>query len=453
MKIVIIGAGDVGLYLCAFLSEKTYQVTLIESADETAQQVDTQYDVKVIRGNGSSAEMLYHSGVEKCDFFLAMTSDDKTNIISCSLAKRMGAKATIARIHDQTYRDNSFINYQFHFGIDYTINPEALCAVELAKAIRNPGRVAVETFARGAIEVQQVKVSAHSKLIGKQLKDLKLPSNIRIGYVQRHHIVEVASKETVLQTGDAVTLLGAADALFELKSKFDPENKTDLIRIVLFGGGETAIALARLLINPRFRVRIVERDEGICRQLAEKLPHVTVIHGETTSLRLMEEEQIGSCDYFIACTKKDEDNIMSGLQATQLGAKHVHLVLNRVDYEEVISKLKLLMGVELVVSPRLATAKEVIQNLSTDPFIELASLPQNSGKIIEIRVSPKSKYASQSLKEITLPPSCLIVALQHKFQVKLPSADDKILPHDRLVLITKDEKTTIERLLAIFADE
>ena len=119
MKIIIVGAGEVGSYLCSLLSEKAHHVTLIESLEDRAERLDEQLDVKVITGNGSSAEVLVKAGVDECDYFLAMTSDDKTNIVSSSLAKALGAKTTLARIHDQTYSDTSIVNYQLHFGIDY----------------------------------------------------------------------------------------------------------------------------------------------------------------------------------------------------------------------------------------------------------------------------------------------------------------------------------------------
>lgn len=438
MKIVIVGAGDVGSYLCAQLSELAHAVTLIEESHEVAQQVDELFDVKVIQGNGSSAEVLNEAGAGVCDYFLAMTSDDRANLVACSLAKAMGAKNTIARIHDQTYTDTSYVNYQLHFGIDNLINPEALCAVELAKAIRNPGRVAVENFARGQVEVQRVKASPKSRLVGKALRDIRL-GGTRVGYIQRAGAIMVADAETVLEADDKVTLFGTPDDLFNIKSKFDPESAMDKVRVVLFGGGETAIALIRLLTNSRFKIRVLDNDREVCRTIAEKFENVTVIHGDGTSLRLLEEEQIGDADYFVACTKRDEDNVMTGLQASKLGSGHVQVVINRTDYEEIISKLKWLVGVELAVSPRVATAREVMRLINTDPMVELAELPENAGKIVEIRVSGDSPSAGRTLREISLPSGTVLVALLHKFQACVPGADDTILAGDQIVAITRDE--------------
>ncbi len=436
-----------GSYLCGLLSGKAHDVTVIESDEAIAQRVDELIDAKVLVGNGSSAETLVKAGVRECHFFLAMTSEDRTNLVASSLAKVLGAQVTITRVHDQTYTDNSYVNYQLHFGIDHMINPEGLCAVQLAKSIRNPGRVAVEYFSRGQIEAQQVTVSRRSRLIGIKLRDIRL-DHVRIGFIQRRKAfiqrrkaVEVPSADTVLEGDDRVTLFGHPDVLLKMKTKFDPESKEEPVRVALYGGGETAVALARLLANPRYKIRIIEKDGAICRELAEKFPRVTVINGDATSLRLLEEEQIGSADYFVASTKDDEDNIMTGLQASKLGAAHVQLVIHKTDYEDVLDGLKSSLGVEMMVSPRVTTAREVLRYLSTEPILELATLPDGVGKVLEIHLSHNNRFAGQPLRNIPLPKGCVMVALLHKFQAKVPGADDIILGGDRIVLISQGGKT------------
>lgn len=440
MKILVVGAGDVGRHLCHILSEKGHDVTVIENSASTATDVDESYNVRVLEGNGSSASILQQAGIDRCDYFLAMTNDDRTNLISASIAKVLGAKVTIARVHDQTYADSSIVNYQLHFGIDFLLNPEALSAVELAKAIRNPGRVAVENFARGEIEVQQVKISPKSKLVGRSLKDIRLEKGVRIGLIQREGSFQVPTADTVLQADDLVTLVGPPQILFEIRNRFEPDIRQDINRVVLFGGTETAIGLIRLLKNPRFKIRIIESDPKVCQRLAERFPEVTVIHGSATSLRLMEEEQIGAADFFVSCTKDDEDNIMTCLQAKKLGARHVQLVINKPDYESVLNSLKATLGLEMVVSPRRATVDEILRYLSEDPYVELATLPGNSGKVVEIRVSPNSPAINREIREIRFPTGAVIVALLHKFQAKVPGADDKILAGDRVVVISREDK-------------
>ncbi|MGF1449407.1 MAG: Trk system potassium transporter TrkA [Opitutales bacterium] len=440
MKILVVGAGDVGSYLSQRLSLEGHEVTVIEAASQAADQTDESFNVRVIQGNGSSASTLMRADAPKADFLLALTSDDTTNLVAGSLGKKLGVSATAARIHDETFSDNSVLNYQLHFGIDHLLNPEALCAVEIAKAIRNPGRVAVENFARGEIEMQQVRVSKRSKLTGKPLHELKLEGNVRIGYIQHEDSVTVPNADSVLEPNDLITLVGAPTAIFDLKTKFDPDTDKEPRRVVIFGGTETAIALVRLLKNPRFRIRIIEGREGTCRTLAERFGEVTIIHGSATSLRLMEEEQVGSADYFVACTKDDEDNIMTCLQAAQLGCPHVHLVLNKPDYEEVLGHIKSTIGIEQVVSPRVVTSSEMMRLISREPFLELARLAGSAAKVIQVTVENGSPAANKKIREVGWPRGSVVVALLHKYQAKVPGADDTILPGDRAVIIVQEEQ-------------
>jgi trk system potassium uptake protein TrkA len=439
MKIIIVGAGEVGHNLTTTLAAAGHDVCLIEQSMELCERLDEEHNARIVRGNGSSARQLLEVDVAKCDAFLAMTSDDRTNIISCSLAKGLGAKQTVARIHDGTYSDNSVINYQLHFGIDLLVNPEAICAVELAKTIRNPSRLAVENFARGQIEVQQQTVCSTSRLIGRELRDLKLDPRLRIGYLKRDGVSRVAQADSVLYSGDRVTVYGHPEALYSMREKLDPKQKAKQVRVVLYGGSETAISLIRLLGNPRFKIRVIEKDPQKCRDLAEAFSDITVIHGDATSLRLLEEEQIGSADFFIACTKDDEDNILTCLQAVKLGADHVQLVINKGDYDQLLGILKSMLGIEVVVSPRKATADYMERSLSSQSVIEMAKLP-HGGRILEIRIGHASPVVGRKLKEIALPANCLIVALQHKFQAKVPTAEDVILAGDRVLVIVDHEQ-------------
>ncbi len=439
MKILIVGAGEVGSYLCALLSSRGHDVTVVDASDERARKLDEQYNIKVIHGNGSSARVLVEAGVEDCDHFLAMTSDDRVNLIASSLAKALGAQQTITRIHDQTYIDSSIVNYQSQFGIDHMMNPERLCAVELAKHIRNPGRVAVENFAKGQVEVQQVRLRQGSRMIGRSVLETRIAPHARIGYIQREGLNEVPTADTVLQENDLITLFGNPENLFEIRSRFESSKPDGHIKVVLFGGGEIALSLIRLLTHQRFKVRVIDKDPARCRELADNFPHITVINGDATSLRVLEEEQVGGTDYYVACTKDDENNIVTCLQACKLGAKHVQAVINKADYEEVLDSLRSSIGIEQIVSPRIATANEILRYMSPASCLELGRLPEGGGVIVEIKVGPQSPSAGLSLRQIHWPAHCVVTAIQHRFDVRLATADDTIEHGDRVLIITRPE--------------
>jgi trk system potassium uptake protein TrkA len=272
---------------------------------------------------------------------------------------------------------------------------------------------------------------------------------VRIGYIQRADKIEIASAESIMQEDDLVTHFGHPEALFALREKFDPKHKVDLSRVVLFGASETAINLIQLLTNPRFKIRVIEKEPETCRELAERFPHITVINGDATSLRLLEEEQIGSADYFVGCTKDDEENILTCIQASKLGAKHVQLVINKGDYDELLGMLKTTLGIEVVVSPRRATADFMLRTLSTKPVATLAELPTQNVRILEVRISHSSPCVGRSVKNLQFPRGSLLIALQHKFKAKVPAAEDVILAGDRVVIIVNndEERALLERLV------
>ncbi len=439
MKIVIVGAGEVGTHLSETLSVADHDVTVIERDETLAKTLADTLDIRVVKGNGSSASTLLKAGTNKCDFFLAMTSSDETNLVSSSLAKALGARKTFARAHDATYRDNSLINHQRHFGIDHLVNPEALAAVELAKRIRNPGRVAVEDFGRGQIEVKSIEIQPGAQVIDIPLKELRLPGNIRIGLVGRGGQNIVANANTVLAAGDQVAIFGHPDALFEAKGLFDPSSKDSAkISVTLLSGSEISISLARLLSNPRFQIRIIEKDLKLCHSLAERLPSVTMIHGDGTSLRVLEEEEVGYSDFFVACRKDDEDNIMTCLQAFKLGAKHTMLAINRADYIEILEKLNTSLGVDLAVSPRIAATNEVLRYIGKKPFIELEGEhldATGANCIIELDIAPKSIVAGKRIRDIEWPKECVIVGHEHNYTPKTPTGDDVLQAGDSIIAV------------------
>ncbi len=449
MKTLIIGSGEVGNHIAQKLIEHEHNVILIEQDPETFKAADDELDAKVVLGNGSSAGVLKDAGVETADNFLALTSDDRTNLLACTVAKALAPKVfTVARIHDQTYLDNSIINYEQVFNIDYLLNPEALAAVQLAKSIRNPGRVAVESFARGQIEVQEVVVARECKLIGKSLQEVGLGENLRIGSVSRDDRVQVPTAETTLDAGDRVTLFGKPDQVTHFRQILDPKSRIPLVRVVLYGGSEISIALVRMLTSHRFRIRIIEPKAETCSQLAEAFPQVTVIRGDATSRRLLEEEQVADCDYFVACTKRDEDNIVTALQASRLGVKHVQLVINKPDYQDLLGEIQSILGVEQIVSLRKASAHELLRYLDRSQVMELFHLKTAQAKILDLRVGEKSKAVGQSIRELPLPKGCLVVALMRDFSAKVPGADDTIAKGDHLAVIVSDEhRREVERLL------
>lgn len=440
MKVIIVGAGDVGAYLAETLSRRNHDITVLEKSPVVADSLDERADVKVLRESGTSARALARAKVAGCDAFLALTREDETNLVAASLARALGAKSTFARVHDETFRETGAFNYQEHFGIDFLLNPERLAAVEIAKLIRNRDRVAVEDFARGQVEVQLVRVDPGSAVAGQSLVRLGLPSRMRVAAVQRGPTALVASADLVLQPGDLATLCGPPGVLLEVRRRFTTPGSDEGDRtVVIMGGGEVGVSLVRLLGSRRFKVRIIEKDARRCEAIAERFRHVTVIHGEGTSLRVLEEEQVGGADCFVACTRDDEDNVMACLQARNLGVARAFLAINRADYHEIVHTLKGRLGLDAVVSPRIATAEEVLRHLGRERFVELAALPGNAGRWIEMRVGAGAGATGRRLRDVAWPPGFVALVVQRSGEARTPGPEDTLEAGDRLVALVRPE--------------
>ena len=374
MKIIIVGAGEVGSYLSDLLSKKNHNVTVIDLNADVIKKYSELQEASFIVGDGHSCELLVQRNISACDYFIAMTSDDKTNILSCSLAKALGAKNTICRIHDKSLVDNNYVNFQMHFGIDHLLNPEGLCAIEIAKTMRNPYRLTVETIARGKIEVNQVEVYKRSKAGGKSIRDLKLNPKVRIGYVLSGEKKYVASADSVLHAGDIVTLFGEEEAIQEARTLFSSKEIIKKQSVALIGGTEISIAIIRLLRNPRFAITVIESDLDLCERISQMFPNIRVINGEATSLRIFEEQGIGDFDFFVACTKNDEINIVACAQAFKLGSKTIQAAINKPDFEAVLESLEDHIGIYSNQHP-----SSTSQYISTMPSIKPAATISDCG--------------------------------------------------------------------------
>ena len=239
---------------------------------------------------------------------------------------------------------------------------------------------------------------------------------------------------------DNLILVGPTDVLYNIKDKFNPEPYKHTKRVTILGASETGIVLSRILNNSRFKVRFIEKSAKLCEALANEFPDASVIKGDGTSLKLLEEEQIGNSDYFVACTKDDEDNIMTCVQAKRLGVKHAQLVINKPDYEPVINEIKSTLGIEVAVSPRNATVRELLRYISVEKYTELATLPGEEAKIIEVLIPNDFRHTNRKIKEIPWPKRCTIIGLLHKFRASVPTPEDVVLPGDRIVTIIMNDK-------------
>ncbi len=436
MNIIIVGAGEIGTHIALSLAAENHSIVVIEADEAVAASLNARIDARVIVGDGTSITLLIEAGVAECDLFVSLTSDNNINLVSSSLAKRLGAHKTICRVHSRIQRDSLFIDHGEHFGIDYLFSPERLTAVELAKYVRNPQNKMVEEIARGYVELQQVEVAEESQLCGIPLREVDFPPRVRVGAIVRAGETRIPTAEDVLAPGDQVMLFGDPAKL----QAFIPHlrhrsGKAGQANIVIFGGGEYGFSLAQTLEGWNCRIRIFEESAERCEELSDQLTNVTILHADATSFAEMKEEQIGDADFFIAVTSVDEDNVMTCLQAHSLGTRYCLPLIHRADYADAMTRFGAKLGILAAVSPREAVRKDLSRYITSDRFHLLQRLP--GVELIEASVTAKSPVAGKKVREVKWPEDCVLVALLNTARGQVPAAEDEIRHEDSLYALVK----------------
>ena len=431
MNIIIVGAGEIGRHLALSLSQEAHSIVVIERNAQVAAELEQQIDARVLTGGGSGASLLVEAGVGECDLFLALTSDSSVNMMASSMAKKLNAKKVISRVHPGLQREEWLFDYRGHFGVDHTFSSERLTAIELSKFIRSPNALQVEEIARGRIELQRVQIGERCDAVGKRLVDLNAPERTRVAMISRGGEHFVPSAEDALAEGDVVTIFGDPNKLRKLAIRLQKgDGKDEVARVVIFGGGEYGFSLAQMLESFQCKVRILEKDPQRAEELTGLLSNTTVINIDGTVLAELEEEQVGEADFFVAACGSDEDNVMSCLQANELGTKKCLTLIHRADYAKAISASGRHFGVLAAVSPRDAVRREMERFLTSDRFHTVKKMGEGDVDVIETEVASGSLAAEHMVSEIQWPDGCILVALMRGLRASVPGASDVLHPGD-----------------------
>jgi trk system potassium uptake protein len=451
MKIVIIGAGDIGLHLATIFSQVDYWIVLVDMNPTKLEKVSRELDVATRLGSGVDWRLLKELLEEFApDLLLALTDDDETNLVSCTIAKNLGYPQTIARARNSQYLLQDQLNFEKIFSVDNLIGPESLTADAIANMILIPGSVATEHFAHGSIQMRTLKVPAQWNKEKVPLKDgqaLALPSQMMIGLIRRQVFKEIKGQKTlheervifphghdVILPGDEVTCIGEIQSIRSLHKFFGiPLNPPQ--SVVIVGGSLTGILLAQSLIDHHIRVRILDTDYAKCQRISEKLPQATVINRSGIDYRFLQSEKVEEADVFIACTQNDEINFLAATIARELGCEQVIISLSDINYIPLISKL----GITQAASPRICAANRILSIAREQTIASMVSLYGNQAEIVEVKISPRSALTGIPIRSLSkeLPVDFLIVMIHSNGKVYIADGDRVLNPGDTIVVITK----------------
>jgi trk system potassium uptake protein TrkA len=449
MKVIIIGAGEVGYHIADSLSREGIDAVVIDRNEERLHEVSEMLDVQTVTGSGSSPEILKKAGLSQADMVVAVTDSDETNMIACLLASaQCRIPIRIARIRSIELNGGCSMFGTEHLNIDLTINPEREAVSNVMDLLEFPGAAEVFRFAGGRIRLLGFQVDPGAAVIGKKLSDLRSMESgdkVLITSIVRGEKLIVPTGGTVIAEGDYLFAVTDAthvrDLLRFFGKKTDPPK-----RIIIIGGGTTGQMLAEAIEKKNISVKIIEKKRGRCEALASLLQKTVVLHGDGTSQELLREENIQETDFFIAVTNDEEANILGALLAKQLGARKVISLINRIDYIPLVSRV----GIDGVINPRHAAISRILHYIRKGKVISATPLRDEKAEAFEFIALETSEITDRPFKEIHFPRGTIVGAICRGEEVIIPDGSSVIRPGDHVVIFTpRTAIGEVEKLLTV----
>lgn len=443
MKIVIIGDGKVGHKLTAQLSEEDYDVVLIDQNEGKLKSAIDNLDIFCITGDGANVEIQKEADVPHADLVIACASTDELNMLSCLLAKRLGAKHTIARVRNPVYyRQMGLLKEDLRLSM--AVNPEYEVANEIARVLLFPDASKVETFVKGRVELIEFAIKEDSRLAGLSLAEIyrRYQIKILVCAVKRGTEVYIPDGEFVLRAGDKLHI---AATHRELESFFNALGKrTSKIKNVLIcGGGRVSYYLAQQLFQAKMHVKIIERNREKCENLCEMLPNATIICGDATDHDLLLEEGIEHADALVALTGMDEENIIMALFAK---TKNVPKIIAKVN-EDSRAQMVEGLGIDSIVSAKSATADVILsyvrarqKSIKSANIETMYRLVNDRVEALEFIIRKECAYTNVPLKNLKTKQNNLIACIGRKGKIIIPNGDDHMEVGDSVVIITMEHR-------------
>jgi trk system potassium uptake protein TrkA len=452
MKILILGAGQVGGTLAENLANEAFDITLVDNDMVVLEELRDKLDIQIVHGSGSHPDVLREAGAEDADMLIAVTSSDEVNMVACQVCYSLFRTPTkIARIRSTSYLTDEGFFSQEHMPIDVLINPEEVVTENIRQLLEHPGALQVLDFADGRVQLVAVKAYYGGPLVGQEMRFLRqhMPNvDTRVAAIFRRGQAIVPEGNTVIEADDEVFFIAASEHINAVMSELRRVERP-FKRIMIAGGGNIGVRLAKA-IEPYFSVKVLEYNARRCQELADQLNHSVVLNIDVTDRELLLEENIEQCDAFCAVTNDDEVNIMSSLLAKRLGVRQVVTLIGNPAYVD------LMQGgdIDIAISPQQATTSSLLTHVRKADVVKVHSLRRGAAEAIEAIAhgdARNSKVVGRSIKDVELPPGTSIGAIVRGDEVFIAHDDVIVEPDDHVILFLVDKKqvAAVERLFQV----
>lgn len=436
MNIVIFGAGSIGSYLATTLSKEGHNVIVIDRAAKPLERLAESADVATRLGSGTDWRLLEELLEYSPAIFIAVSSDDETNLIACSLAKNLGYPKTVARLRKGSYLNRSRLDFGRLFFVDHLIGAELIVAHDIMQHLFHPEAGKMENFAHGCVQMRTLVIPSFWEQTHLQLAKLELPQNLLVGLIRRTHptheeVIFPMGGDTLLP-GDEITLIGDAKAMVKIPDLFGVEQKT-LKSALIIGGSTIALHTCKLLEDQGTEVKILESDEALCRKLAEELPNATILCHEITDIHFLLEEKLACTEAVICASSSHETNVLMAALAKQMGCPLVVPLVSEESYLPFLHNL----GIRTTVSERVSISNRIHALIQAKPLFSISSLYEDQAKIMEIKVSSDSQIVGIPLVDLRsqLPKDFLFALIENRGRVTIPKGSHILAPGDSVIAL------------------
>jgi trk system potassium uptake protein TrkA len=452
MKIIILGAGQVGASVAANLASEANDITVVDEDAATLQELQGRLDIRTVKGHASHPETLAQAGADDADMIIAVTNSDETNMIACQVAYTLFHTPTkIARVRSVEYLNHMRLFAQEALPVDVLISPEQLVTDYIQRLIENPGALQVLDFAGGKVQLVAVHAFYGGPLVGHELRDLKehMPGiDARVASIFRQGKPIAPEGDTIIEADDEVFFIAAHKHIRAVMGELRKMDRA-VKRVMLAGGGNIGMRLASA-IESRYQVKIIERQEDRARMLSETLDKSIVLLGDAADEELLLEENIENTDVFCALTNDEEANILSAMLAKRLGARKVMSLINRASYVNLVQS----GTIDVAISPQQATIGSLLTHVRRGDVVMVHSLRRGAAEAIEAVAHgdrASSKVVGRSIDEIKLPKGTTIGAVVRGEEVIIAHHDTVIETDDHVILFLADKKCIqeVERLFQV----
>jgi len=452
MKIIILGAGQVGITVADNLASEANDITIVDLDTERLRSLQDHLDIRTVAGHASHPDVLRKAGAEDADLVLAVTNSDETNMIACQVAYTLFHTPTkIARVRSAEYLNCPQLFCQEALPVDVLISPEQLVTDSIQRLIETPGALQVLDFANGRVRLVAVKAFYGGPLVGHALNELpqRMPGiEARVAAIFRHGRAIVPGGDTVIEADDEIFYIAAAEHIHKVMGELRKHDKP-VRRVILAGGGNIGHRLARAL-ESSYNVKLIERNMGAARALSESLDRTIVLQGDAADEDLLREENIDTTDVFCAVTNDDQINILSAMLAKRMGARKVMSLINRSAYVDLVQS-----GIiDIAISPQQTTISSLLAHVRRGDVVVAHSLRRGAAEAIEAVAhgdKRTSKVVDRTVEQIKLPPGTTIDALVRGEQVIIAHHDTRIEAGDHVILFLIDKKyvTDVEKIFQV----